>query len=119
MSELTQEEAERCQRACAMPVDIWNKLIWRVNLNDPFFWRPRLEDRLREVADAVNKVDGVEIVQRSYKGLYHISVNTLSVVSPPGARDECSALCEAIESLALAATEPVKSGIDQKKARGK
>jgi len=46
MQALTQEQAVRCQRACKMSDEFWNKLIYRVNLCDPFFWRPRLEDKL-------------------------------------------------------------------------
>jgi hypothetical protein len=47
MDQLTQEQGVRCSVACGVSKKLWNKLILSNNLQDPFFWFPRLVEKLR------------------------------------------------------------------------
>lgn len=85
MDQLTQAEAERCARACEMPLLWFNKEHLGDLSPDPYYWFPRLWERYRDDSYAVNVARSLVIL--------------LCATGSKELPEVCLWLCAAIEAL--------------------
>ena len=90
MRQLTQDEAERCAKCCGPEWEHEFPAMSYTQKTDPYFWMPRLWERLLGLSEAVPIS-----LSRQYGGKIaaHISFKTFWGAT------ECAALCAAIEHL--------------------
>ena len=113
--QLTQEEAERCARACGCElvehqytrdqgyrIKGAGDVAWYDLSTNPHFWRPKLEDRLDEIEPGL-VVYAIEMADRNWYWFVARRVSgfpdTLEDSFIARSESRCLALCEAIEKL--------------------
>ena len=109
MQELTQEEAERCARACRAkwhnpPCSGWelnDHFRWLCSYKDvtpeffdPRFWFPRLFERLNEFPKSMGLMFGAGVTPEINEISFHECDELIAEAPHP-----CLALCAAIEAL--------------------